>query len=592
MPVRFHRQKKEACFRGIAASPGVSFGPVFIFLQKELEVPIYQIDKTRHDEEIQRFQSALIKTREQIAQVRAKVANKLGENEAKIFDSHLLVLEDQALIQETIDYHNEHSCNIDYCFHIVAKRYISEFSHINDEYIRERVTDIRDVSRRLLHNLLGQDKIAIGYRLTTPSIILSEDLTPSDAASFSKDRVLGIVTDSGSRTSHSVIMARSLRVPAVVGLHDISWKVEDGDQLLIDGYEGLVFLNPSQKTLQQYGKLEDKHEHRKKVFLKACDVPTQTKDKKPIRLLANIEGLDDVDNVLECQAGGVGLLRTESLYLRGEGFPSEEQQFEIYRTIVSKLTPRPVTIRTLDLGGDKRLKNYAFVAEEENPFMGFRAIRFCLEHKELFKEQLRAILRSSAYGVVKILYPMISSEMEMIQANQVLEEARAELRLQGIRFDENIPIGCMIEIPGAVYIADRLAKHAQFFSVGTNDLIQYLLAVDRINDRIAHLYQPNHPAVLRALVQIVESAKKSKTPVSVCGEMAGDPLYAPFLVGLGIQELSINPVLLPEIKYLLASADLAQLKKLAKQANKMVDPNEILQLFRKFYADHMGTLSL
>lgn len=581
--------RKEIVLQGIAASPGVAHGQAFVFLQKELEIPIYKVEEYAQGGEIQRFEDAIMRTRTQISDVRHEVADKLGEAEAQIFDAHLLVLEDRALIEETIQEHYKSEYNIEYCFHSVSKRYLEAFKHIDDEYIKERVTDIRDVTKRLLNNLLGHCSSTIG-QLTRERILVSEDLSPSDTAALDRKKVLGILMDSGSRTSHAVIMARTLQVPSVVGLHDISKQVENEDTLLIDGYDGVVIINPTEETLYRYGQLKLKHESIQKIFESVIGLPAQTQDGKHIDLLANIEGIDDLDSVKKSGAEGVGLFRTEALFLRKDHFPTEEEQFEVYKQIVQSLYPMPVTIRTLDLGGDKKISGVFFSEEEDNPFMGFRAIRFCLDHIDIFKAQLRAILRSSAFGKVKLMYPMISSLTELCAANKILDECKAELKKKKIAFDPDVAIGTMVETPSAAYTTDLLASECNFFSIGTNDLIQYMLAVDRVNDRIAHMYEPNHPAILRTLKHIIDTAHAHNIKVSICGEMAGDPLYVPLLIGLGVDDLSTIPACLPEIKYLIRNMTLKEVQSLAAKALRQTQPKAIFNLLQKFYLEHVGNV--
>jgi phosphotransferase system enzyme I (PtsI) len=578
--------KTEITYKGIAASPGVAHGPTFVYLQKELEIPLYVVEPEKRTHEIKRFENALTETRMQISKVRAEVAAKLGEDEAQIFDAHLLVLEDRALIEETISEHHESGYNIDYCFQTVARRFIEAFDHIDDEYIKERVMDIRDVAKRVLQNLLGVSAANLG-QISGKRIIVSEDISPSDTASLQSGMVLGILTNVGSRTSHAVIMARSLQIPAVVGLHDITDKLENNDYVLVDGYDGIVVVNPSQETLFKYGRIEKERRDIEKVFYSSIKLPSVMRDGHAFSLKANIGGADDLPGVHHFGAEGVGLFRTEALFVRSDKFPSEEEQYEAYVEVVNGVKPHPTIIRTLDLGGDKRISSFYFSEEEANPFMGFRAIRFCLEHVDLFKDQLRAILRASAHGPVKVMYPMIGSLSELMQANVVLEESKTELRERGQAFDDKIQVGSMIEIPSAAYTADLLAAHCDFFSIGTNDLIQYMLAVDRVNDRIAHLYEPNHPAILRTIQHVIDAARKRKIPVSVCGEMAGDPIYAAMLFGMGANELSVAPASLPEIKFLLRHTSLKEARQLAKTVVALAEPTAIFEKLRLFYSDRV-----
>lgn len=582
-----HSASDEIILKGIAASAGVAHGPVQLFLRKELDIPQRAVPPEHREEEIARFERGLMETRRQISAIRAEIEEKLGDEEAAIFDAHQLVLEDRALIEETIREVIESGCNIEYCFQRVANRYIDAFSRIEDEYLKERVADIRDVSRRLLCTLLGINDSGLG-RLTAPAVIVGDDLTPSDTANLDKSKVLAIITDLGSRTSHAVIMARSIDIPCVVGLKNITDLVRPGEVVLVDGMDGVVIVNPGGESLHRYGKLREEREFIRRRFYEAKDLPSETRDGRPICLRLNIDGNEDLPSLKYYGGTGVGLFRTEGLFLNSHGFPDEEAQYQAYRRVIEAMAPHSVTIRTLDLGGDKNPHNSLYGYEEANPFMGFRAIRFCLENPEVFKEQLRAILRASAFGPVKVMYPMISSCEEVIAANHLLEDCRRELRAAGVAFDEGMEVGSMIEIPSAAVITDLLADHCDFFSIGTNDLIQYLLAVDRVNDRIAHLYEPNHPAVMRTLQFIFKAGHVRGIPVSVCGEMAGDPLYAALLVGMGATELSLSGSLLPAIKYLIRSVSQEQCRSLAQEVLKARTPAEISARLQAFYRDATG----
>ncbi|MDX2110069.1 MAG: phosphoenolpyruvate--protein phosphotransferase [Verrucomicrobiota bacterium] len=580
--------KSEIILKGIPASPGVAHGSAFIYLKGELEIPSYLVPADKREEEIERFEQSLLETRRQISAIRNEVEERLGEEEARIFDAHQMVLEDRALIEETITGVIDSGYNIEHCFQKVASRYIEAFANIDDEYIKERVSDIRDVARRLLQNLMGKSDNALG-RLSHEKVIVAEDLSPSDTATLEKGRVLAIVTDQGSRTSHAVIMARSIAVPAVVGLHNASKQINPGDTILVDGYEGLLILNPKDDTLFRYGKIRIERQNIQRMFEESLKFPAKTQDGADLTVMLNIEGLEDPAVLRTSGAEGVGLFRTEALFLRKDRFPSEDEQFVVYKRIVEGISPQPVIIRTLDLGGDKMLQNNSlFDYEEANPFMGYRAIRFCLENPQLFKDQLRAILRASAYGTAKIMFPMISCIDELLDARQMVNECMDELQRRGQPYDIRIKIGSMIEIPGAAYSADHLAQNCDFFSIGTNDLIQYMLAVDRVNDRIAHLYQPSHPAVIRTIHHVIQSAHKYSIPVGICGEMAGDPVFAPLLYGLGADELSISQSALPEIKYLIRAMRLDDARKLAGDVLNCSRPHEITELVRKFYFDHIG----
>jgi phosphotransferase system enzyme I (PtsI) len=575
--------KEELVVQGISASQGIAHGQIFLYEKSDVEVPSYQVDPNKRVAEIARFEQALLTTRQQIAKIQDEVEKNLGVDEARIFDAHLMVLEDQALIGETIREFEKTGRNIETCFNQVASRYIKAFDEIDDEYLRERAGDLRDVAQRVLQNLLGQ-AINNLSRLADKRIVVANDISPSDSASIDRSQALGIVTDTGSKTSHAVIVARSMRIPAVVGVRDLTKKAHNGDWAIVDGYEGMVVLNPSEQTLFRYGKIQIQKKSFEQRLLEASRQPAVTLDGVSVTLMANIEKVDETAQAKEYAAAGVGLFRTEYLYLNSARIPTEQEQFLSYKAVAEALAPHPVIIRTLDLGGDKPMASAPeLFPKEDNPFMGFRAIRFCLEHLPLFKDQLRAILLASAYGNVRIMYPMISGVEELDRANAVLAECKAELKQRGQPFDEKITVGSMIEIPSAAVTADILARKCDFFSIGTNDLIQYMLAIDRVNDRIAHLYEPTHPAILRMLKQVVEQAHLANIKVAVCGEMAGDPVFASLLLGLGVDELSMSPTLLPAVKYLVRAMKLSDAKALVAEALALDDPKKIYAKFDEFY---------
>lgn len=568
--------------QGIAASQGIAYGQIFVYLQSEVEIPSYQVDPDKRLDEISRFDKALLVTRQQIAKIQAEVEKSLGPNEALIFDAHLLVLEDQALISETIREFETTGKNIETCFDTVSKKYIAAFAEIDDEYLRERAGDIKDVAQRVLQNLLGQAKSTLS-RLVERRIVVANDLSPSDSAGIDKGSGLAIVTDSGSKTSHAVIVARSMQVPAVVGVRDLTKRVKTGDWALVDGYDGIVILNPSEQTLFRYGKIQSKKKSFEVLLLEANRQKAVTKDGVDVTLMANIEKVEEVAQVKEFFAQGVGLFRTEYLFLNSSRIPSEQEQFLAYKAVVEGIAPNPVIIRTLDLGGDKPMaSDPGLFPKEDNPFMGYRAIRFCLDNQAIFKDQLRAILLASKLGKVRLMYPMISGSEELARANAILEECKQELKARGQAFDEDMEVGAMIEIPSAAATIDILEKQCDFFSVGTNDLIQYMLAIDRGNDRIAHLYEPAHPAVVRTLKRIVDDAHALGVPVSVCGEMAGDPVYAPLLLGLGVDSLSMGPPAIPAVKFLVRAMKMSAAKALAKEVLAMTDAKDIYAKCQQF----------
>lgn len=577
--------KEETILEGIAASPGVAHGTALLYLQKELDVPSYDLPPEAIDSEIERFDQAILQTREEITAVRHKVAASLGEGEARIFDAHLMVLEDSALLDEVNSELRSTNKNVESCYHQISQRYISFFSSMEDEYLKERVTDIQDVSRRLLQNLIGMNKSNLG-ELAAHSIIVSEDITPSDTADMDRSKLLGFITDAGGQTSHSVIMARSMRIPAVVGLHNATKTIQSGDQILVDGYDGIVVINPSEERLFKYGKLASERRKLDEIYISVISEPSETKDGSPIGLMSNIEGAHEMEQVIAMRSNGVGLFRTEGIFLRHHGYPPESVQYDEYAAVVAAAGDEPVIIRTLDIGGDKTLGDGG--TQEDNSFMGFRAIRFCLGNQDIFKTQLRAILRASATGNVKIMYPMISGVAELRRANQILEEVKVDLRAENMAFNEEIEVGAMVEIPSAAAIIDLLAAEADFFSIGTNDLIQYLMAVDRLNDRVAHLYEPAHPAVLRTLKVIIDEANRLGKPVSVCGEIAGDPIYAGLLLGMGATSLSLTSSMLPELKYFIRNVNITDARALVKEVLKVNDPVAVVKRLEGFRVETIG----
>ena len=579
--------KSELVIQGVAASKGIAYGQVFLYLQSELEIPRYTVDPDKRAAEIARFEQALVVTRQQISQIQAQLTKNVSAEEALIFDAHQMVLEDQALIGETIRDFEKSGLNIETCFNAVAERYIKAFAEIDDEYLRERAADIKDVAKRVLHVLLGQTAGSL-TQLVDKRIVVAHDISPSEAAGVDRSAALGLVTEAGSRTSHAVIVARSMKIPAVVGTNDLTARLQNGDWIMVDGYDGVVIVNPTEQTLFRYGKIEKAKKSFESRLMAVNDLPARTLDGVVVPLRANIEKPEEVAQVKQYRADGVGLYRTEFLFLSAERIPTEEQQYAAYREIVAGLAPAPVTIRTLDIGGDKALPgDPQLMSPEANPMLGYRAIRMCLQNPVLFKNQLRAILRASAHGKVELMYPMISGADELDRANALLDEARAELTQRGQAFDPKLRAGTMIEIPSAAIAGDVLAEKCDFFSIGTNDLIQYLLAIDRGNNRIAHLYDPAHPAVLRVLKQIVDTGHAKKIKVSVCGEMAGDPLFAPLLLGLGVDELSMTPTLMPAVKFLIRAMNMSDARKLATDALAQTDPKKTYALIEAFYHERM-----
>ncbi|HET7625301.1 MAG TPA: phosphoenolpyruvate--protein phosphotransferase [Verrucomicrobiae bacterium] len=562
-------------FRGIPVSAGVCRGKILVLGRPHQNITRRDLPESEVPEEVGRLERALVQTRQEISEVQRKVSEGMGAAEGSIFDAHLLVLEDRTLIDEVLRVITTEKVNAEFAFHTVAERYAKTLAAIEDDYLRERATDMRDVTTRVLNNLIGSPGETDLRQLSEPCIIISHDLNPSNTAQMDRAKVLGFATDIGSKTSHTAIMARSLRIPAVVGLKGASEELQTGQYALLDGFNGIVIINPTDQTLFEYGQLIRKQvtlqEKLRDILLK----PAVTLDGHRVFLSANIERAEDAKSVVEAGAEGVGLFRTEYLFINRDRMPGEEEQYQAYRQAAAALKPHPVTMRTMDLGGDKFLSHLQ-LPSEMNPFLGWRAIRICLQEREVFRNQLRAILRASAEGNIKMMYPMICGLEELNMANALVEEYKSELRAEGVAFDEHLEIGAMIEIPSAALIADSLAKRLKFFSIGTNDLIQYSLAVDRMNEKIAHLYEPTHPAILRLIKMTVDAARRHKISVSVCGEMAGDPVLTPLLLGLGVDELSASPPLIPQVKFMVRRLKLSEAKELAEFALDCESGSEIL----------------
>lgn len=578
--------RPETRFYGAGVSPGIARGTVHVVAEDAEEIAQYRIAPEDIAGEIGRFETALIQTRAQILEMQQKIAEAIGAKDAGIFDAHLLVVEDRTLIDEVLRKLEGDLYNVEYVFQEVATHYADTLSKIDDPYLRERALDIQDVTKRVVRNLQGKAPKPM-LASAQPHILVAHNLTPSDTATMDRERVLGFATDLGSRTSHTAIMARSLNIPAVVGLHDVTTKLETGQEVLLDGYSGLLILDPTPDTLWHYGELKDRKRRVAEQLSGLRETKSMTRDGRHIVLSANIELPDDVENVVDAGAEGIGLYRTEFLYLNRQTLPTEDEQYTTYRKVAETVAPHPLIIRTFDLGGDKIALGMD-TDDEQNPFMGLRAIRFSLEHLDIFKAQIRAILRASEAGNVKIMFPMISGLNELRRAIGVYEECQAELRAEGIPFRDT-EVGAMIEIPSAALCADSIAREVDFFSVGTNDLIQYALAVDRVNERIAHLYEPTHPAVMRLLKMVSDAAHAHNIWVGVCGEMAGDLTMVPLLLGLGMDELSVSASLVPRVKRAVQSLSIPECQKLVEDALAMDTPTDVLarcgEVAQQHYAD-------
>jgi len=583
--------KQEIRFEGAGVSPGIAHGKVHVVRDDLDDVARYRISSSQVTDEIGRFEAALIQTRMQILEMQQRIAESIGAKDAAIFDAHLLVVEDRTLIDEVLRKLETDLCNVEWVFQEVATRYAETLNKIDDPYLRERALDIQDVTKRVIRNLQGKAPKAF-LALSESHILIAHNLTPSDTASINRERVLGIATDLGSRTSHTAIMARSLNIPAIVGLHDVTAKLETGQYVLVDGTNGLLIVHPKAETLTHYAEIESRRAQVATQLKALRETSSTTRDGRHIVLSANIELPEDVDAVTANGAEGIGLYRTEFLYLNRNTLPTEEEQYETYRKVAECVRPNPLIIRTFDLGGDKLAPGTVDISDELNPFLGWRAIRFCLENIEIFKTQVRAILRASVVGNVKIMFPMISGLDELRGGKAVVAECREELHRSKMEIDAKIEVGAMIEVPSAAISASVLACEVDFFSVGTNDLIQYTLAVDRVNEKIAHLYEPTHPAVLRLLKWIADAAHTNNIWVGVCGEMAGDIALVPLLLGLGMDELSASAMLVPRVKRAVQSVAISECRELVEETLKLNTASEILarcvELADKRYGDLLG----
>ena len=553
----------ESVFKGIPASPGIAIGPVHLLDKNTISVKERTLSPEEIPGEIQKFREALQKTREEILSIRKKVRDNIGEDNAKLFDAHLLILEDKIVIDEVIRRIREERINADWVYFKIMRNTHDLMISGNDDYLRERSLDILDVKRRVIRNFQGGTS-SFEPDLPGPGVIVSHQLTPSEIVLLNRKLILGLAIDLGGRTSHMAILARSFEKPAVVGLQYFSKSAKKSDVVIVDGNAGKVILNPTTHTLRDYQKRQEDYRNFLEGLLPLREQSPVTLDGHEIELSANIEFPEEVESVLSHGAKGVGLYRTEYLFLKEAKFPDEEEQFSDYSAVANRLFPLPAIFRTFDLGGD-RLAITELHTPENNPFLGWRSIRICLDKPEIFKTQMRAILRASAKGNVRLMFPMITSIEEIRQAKKLLEEAKKELRKEQQPFDEKLPLGIMIEVPAAAMMAEEYAREVDFLSIGTNDLIQYTLAVDRGNEKIAPLYTGFHPAVLRLIHKTIEGGHQQKVWVGMCGEFASNPLAIPILLGMGLDELSVSPYFLDETKKIVRSLRYREMKKMAQK---------------------------
>lgn len=572
-------ETRDLAFKGIGVSPGVVSGLVLILQGGEDPLPEYSVPADDVPREMVRLEKALIETRRQLNDIQERVRAVLGGENAGIFDSHLQVVDDPTFLDEVYRDLREKHRNVEKALSEVAERYAQTLLQMEDDYLRERATDIRDVTRRILRNLMGGGKDLLAG-IETPRIVVAHDIPPSEMAALDRHKILGVATEIGSPTSHAAIMARAMNLPAIVGLHGICAQLKDGDRVILDGIRGRLVVNPTTALETEYRRIARTRARIRKRLETLKNEPAVTLDGHAIELSANIEMPADVKTALARGARGVGLFRSEYLYLAHDGAPDEESQYEAYAEVARKIRPDPVIIRTLDLGGDKLLATDR-QTEEANPFMGWRAIRLCLAQPTLFKVQLRAILRASAHNPkLRIMYPMISSASEVDQANTILRDCMDELDEARVVFNREIEVGVMIEIPSAALTAELIAPKVNFFSIGTNDLVQYTLAVDRGNERVAYLYEPTHPAVLQLIQKTVQAGRSQGVWTGVCGEMGANPLLAPLLIGLGVEELSVSPGAIPLVKDVIRHIHYSEAQDLAKMALGLPCGAEILDRCR------------
>jgi len=564
---------KNGIMQGIGASPGIAIGQARIADRSRVKVVEEPVTKEQIPVEAGRFKSALQSAKHELNALKQQIAAEKGEEHLYVIDTHLLILDDSMLLKETLGFIENEGINAEAALKRTLLKFRQFFSTIEDDYLRERYSDVETVIERILRNMVGKNQESLNDG-NGQTIIVAHDLSPADVLLIDKGKVIGFVTDLGGKTSHSAILSRALDIPAVVGLERVTTEIANGDVLIIDGATGVVVINPDSATFHEYLRRKQHYEYLERELLKLRDLPAETTDGHRIVLKGNVEFPEEIQSLKDHGAEGIGLYRTEMLFFNRKELPDEEEQFAAYSAVVKAIAPHPVTIRTLDVGGDKFVADLN-LSDELNPALGLRAIRLSLRRPETFKPQLRAILRASALGRVRIFFPMVSGVGEIRAVKAHLEDAKQELRNESIPFDEGIEIGIMIEIPSAVIIADLLAREVDFFSVGTNDLIQYSLAIDRTNEHLSHLYEPLHPAVLRSLKIVVDAAHAAGIEACMCGEMAGEAEYLPILLGLGFDELSMNAVSLLRVKKILRRCSRSEAEKLMEHALTFVTAQEV-----------------
>ncbi|TVR66836.1 MAG: phosphoenolpyruvate--protein phosphotransferase [Spirochaetaceae bacterium] len=565
---------------GIAASPGIAIGTVYLYRDDVPRIPRYRIREDQLEAERNRLQEAISRAVVDIKAIQTGNDSEPNGDEYKILDSHRMMLEDPSFQSSIEDRLEQEKYNIEWILARTVKEMTSKLGMADDEYLRERTTDIYDMAKRVLDHLMERSRPQLAD-LDEEVVLIAHDLMPSDAVAMNKRMVQAIAMDAGGKTSHTAIIARSFEIPAVLGLRSITRLVSGGEQIILDGNHGVVIIDPDAETVEQYRQLQGKLEEHEARLMRLNNLPGETTDGKLILLNGNIEIPEEVEGVMNHGADGIGLYRSEFLFLNASGLPSEDEQYQSYRRVLESMAGRPVTIRTLDVGGDK-VSPQIDTGSEKNPILGWRAIRVCLSETEIFRTQLRALLRASVHGKLQIMFPMISGIQELNRATEILEEVREELKSREIPFESDIPVGAMIEVPSAALTADTLARKADFFSIGTNDLIQYTIAVDRGNEKTAYLYEPFHPGVLRLIRIVIDSAHAEGISVAMCGEMAGDPVATVVLLGLGLDEFSMGAVGIPEVKRIIRSVSMADAEELVGTIMDMRSASEIDEAVRTY----------
>jgi phosphotransferase system enzyme I (PtsI) len=574
--------------KGIIASPGIRIGKAYVFQAGNIIVPKYTINENDVTFEISRFERAVEKTKSEIKEIQEQIAENLSKDMADIFTSHLMVLEDPQIEERVRHTIIEKKRNAEWTINDISLELINSLSTIQDEYLRERIIDISDINKRLIANLQKTDSPTLQH-ITEEVVVFAPDLTPSETALMNKEHILAFVTDKGARTSHTAIMARALEIPAIVGTINATSLVKNGDIVIVDAVHGQIIIDPTQKEIDEFKSYEKNFRELEIELSKLINLPAKTLDAEEIFIYGNIEIPDEMKIIKDHGAQGIGLFRSEFLFM-DKSLPDEEKQFQEYKRVVEYFNPSPVVIRTIDVGADK-VYAYTNHYKERNPFLGCRAIRFSLENEELFRIQLRALIRASHYGNVKLMFPMITAIEEFLKAKKITDEVMQDLRRDRIPFDEKLKIGLMIEVPSAVINADILAKYADFFSVGTNDLVQYLLAVDRVSEKIAYLYNPLNLSVLRFLKQIVEISNKNSVHLSICGEMAGEPQYTMLLLGLGFRHFSMSPIYMYQVKKIIRSVSIRECEDMVNSLFKLEITDDIEKVVRKKFSEKFENIT-